>query len=113
VSCSHFGLMVRTAVRALKAHWIGPDEGEAHAVSVKLEIDRLLRLRAPTNEIVHRVAPTPENSDRANDAHDKRPFTQRSAAFSRPRWGIGLNHLPSNPITHRAQARAVSVPQDA
>jgi hypothetical protein len=25
----------------------------------------------------------------------------------------GLNHLPSNPITHRAQARAVSVPQDA
>jgi hypothetical protein len=73
VSCSHFGLMVRTAVRALKAHWIGPDEGEAHAVSVKLEIDRLLRLRAPTNEIVHRVAPTPENSDRVNNACDKRP----------------------------------------
>jgi hypothetical protein len=45
------------AVRALKAHWIGPDEGYAHTVSVKLEIDRLLRLRAPTNEIVHRVAP--------------------------------------------------------
>jgi hypothetical protein len=40
-------------------------------------------------------------------------FAQRSPAFSRPRWGIGLNHLPSNPITHRAQARAVSVPQDA
>jgi hypothetical protein len=104
-----------------------------------LEIDRLLRLRAPTNEIVHRVAPTPENSDRVNTAHDKRPnrsstlasdqpirpqygsisnlksvaSAQRSAAFSRSRWGIGLNHLPSNPITHRAQARAVSVPQDA
>jgi len=84
VSCSHFGLMVRTAVRALKAHWFGPDEGEAHAVSVKLEIDRLLRLRAPTNEIVHRVTPTLENSDRANDAHDKRPNRSSTLASDQP-----------------------------
>ena len=115
---------------SLRSRWSGFD----------LRGDRcLLRLRAPTNEIVHRVAPTPENSDRVNNAHGKRPnrsstlasdqptrpqcgsisnlksvaSAQRSAAFSRPRWGIGLNHLPSNPITHRAQARAVSVPQDA
>jgi hypothetical protein len=40
-------------------------------------------------------------------------FAQRSPGFTRPRSGIGLNHLPSNPITHRAQARPVSVPQDA
>jgi hypothetical protein len=92
-----------------------------------LEIDRLLRLRAPTNEIVHRVAPKkrpqsfkyfaikPTNSPRnvAPSQNHKRVAPQRSAAFSRPRWGIGLDYLPSNPITHRPQARAVSVPQDA
>jgi hypothetical protein len=76
VSCSHFGLMVRTAVSASKAHWIGPDEGEAHTVSVKLEIDRLLRLRAPRNEIEHRVAPTPENSDRPTMLMTSAPIVQ-------------------------------------
>jgi hypothetical protein len=66
--------MVRTAAWALKAHWIGPDEGQAHAVNVKLEINRLLGLWAPTNEIVHRVAPQlSKNSDRVADDNDKRP----------------------------------------
>ena len=54
-------------------------------------------------------------------AHNVAPFQNRqSAAFTQPQLrsvvragGIGLNHLPSDPITHRAQARAVSVPQDA
>jgi hypothetical protein len=73
----------------------------------------MLMTRAPivqvlwhqTNQFARNVAPFSNLKSVAS--------AQRSAAFSRPRWGIGLNHLPSNPITHRAQARAVSVPQDA
>jgi hypothetical protein len=49
--------MFCAAVWALKAHWIGPDAGQGGVVRVNLEVNRLLGLRAPTNEIAHRVAP--------------------------------------------------------
>src|SRR5215831_4296076 len=48
--------MVRTAVRAVKAHRTGPDAGQGHIVREQLKVDRPLSLRAPTNEIAHRVA---------------------------------------------------------
>src|SRR5262249_18083350 len=58
-----------------------------------------------TNQFARNVAPFQNLTNVA--------FAQESPAFSRRRWDIGLKHLPSNPIAHRAQPRAVSVPQDA
>src|SRR5262249_35066083 len=41
-------------------------------------------LRAPANEIVHRVPPTLKKSDRAIDAHDKHPNRPNTLASDQP-----------------------------
>ena len=55
-SRAHLCLMVRAAVRAVKAHCTGPDAGQGRIIREKLKVDRPLSPRAPTNEIAHRVA---------------------------------------------------------
>jgi len=47
--------MFGSAVRTLKAQHIGPDAGEGRVVNVKLKINRLSGLKAPSNETTHRV----------------------------------------------------------
>jgi hypothetical protein len=48
--------MFNSAVRTSKSHQVGPDAGQGRVVNVKLKINRLSGLRAPSNEIAHRVA---------------------------------------------------------
>jgi hypothetical protein len=45
-----------SAVRALKAQHIGPDTGQGSVVDIKLKINLLSGLSAPTSETTHRVA---------------------------------------------------------
>jgi len=47
--------MFNSAVRTLKVHQVGPDASQGRVVNVKLKINRLSGLWAPTNEIAHRV----------------------------------------------------------
>jgi hypothetical protein len=51
----HLNLMFGSAVWALKAEHIGPDTGQGRVVDIKLKIDRLSGLTAPTSEATHRV----------------------------------------------------------
>jgi hypothetical protein len=55
--------MFNSAMRTLKPHRIGPDAGQGRVVNVKLKINRLSGLRAPTNEIAHRVAPKSQKKE--------------------------------------------------
>ncbi len=48
--------MFNSAVRTLKPDRLGPDAGQGRVVNVKLKINRLSGLGAPSNEITHRVA---------------------------------------------------------
>src|SRR5437773_3142928 len=52
----HLSLMFGSAVRALKAQHIGPDTGQGGVVDIKLKINLLSGLTAPTSETTHRVA---------------------------------------------------------
>src|SRR5215468_6010327 len=56
----HLSLMFRSAVWALKAQNIGPDTGQGGVVDIKLKINRLSGLTAPTSETTHRVAREPQ-----------------------------------------------------
>ena len=56
----HLSLMFRSAVRALKVQHIGPDTGQDGVVDIKLKINRLSGLTAPTAETTHRVAREPQ-----------------------------------------------------
>ena len=56
----HLSLMFRSAVRALKVQQIGPDTAQGAVIDIKLKIDRLSGLTAPTNETTHRVAHEPQ-----------------------------------------------------
>src|SRR5215471_5080398 len=53
----HHRFMFNSAVGTLKPHRFGPDAGQGRVVNVKVQIDRLSGLRAPTNEMTHRVPP--------------------------------------------------------
>jgi hypothetical protein len=55
--------MFNSAVRTLKPHRPGPDAGQGRIVNVKLKINRLSGLGAPTNEITHRVAPKAQKKE--------------------------------------------------
>src|SRR5215510_3628214 len=52
----HLRLMFGSAVRTWKAQHIGPDAGQGRVANVKLKINRLSGLRAPTNKTTHCVA---------------------------------------------------------
>src|SRR5215475_8088479 len=52
----HPCLMLNSAVRTSKSHQVGPDAGQGRVIDVKLKVDWLSGLRAPSNEIAHRVA---------------------------------------------------------
>jgi len=52
--------MFRSAVRALKTQHIGPDTGQRGVVDIKLKINGLSGLTAPTSETAHRVAREPQ-----------------------------------------------------
>jgi hypothetical protein len=52
----YLSLMFRSAVRALKVQHIGPDTGQGGIVDIKLKINRLSGLTAPTAETTHWVA---------------------------------------------------------
>jgi hypothetical protein len=52
----HLCLMFNSTVRTSKPHQVGPDAGQGRVVNVKLKINRLSGLRAPSNETAHRVA---------------------------------------------------------
>ena len=52
--------MFGSAVRALKAQHIGPDTGQGGVVDIKLKINRLSGLTAPTSETTRRVAREPQ-----------------------------------------------------
>src|SRR5260370_10582426 len=56
----HLSLMFGSAGRALKAQHIGPDTRHRGVVDIKLKINRLSRLTAPTSETTHRVAREPQ-----------------------------------------------------
>jgi len=56
----HLSLMFRSAVRALKVQHIGPDTGQRGVVDIKLKMNRLSGLTAPTSETTHRVAREPQ-----------------------------------------------------
>jgi hypothetical protein len=49
--------MFNSAVWTLKPHRFGPDAGQGCVVNVKVQINRLSSLRAPTNEMTHRDPP--------------------------------------------------------
>src|SRR5215475_2366681 len=51
--------MFGSAVRALKVQHLGPDTGQCGVVDIKLKINRLSGLTAPTSETTHRVAREP------------------------------------------------------
>jgi hypothetical protein len=55
--------MFNSTVRTLKAQQVGPDAGQGRVVNVKLKINRLSDLWAPTNEIAHRVAPNAQEKE--------------------------------------------------
>src|SRR6516225_8346053 len=61
-SCVSFEDQARVAsrqaatMRTSKPHQVGPDAGQGRVVNVKLKVNRLPALRAPSNEIAHRVA---------------------------------------------------------
>jgi hypothetical protein len=56
--------MFGSAVRALKAQHIGPDTGQGGVVDIKLKINRLSGLTAPTSEITRRVAREPQKKQK-------------------------------------------------
>jgi hypothetical protein len=62
----HLSLMFGSAVRALKAQHIGPDTGQSGVVDIKLKINRLSGLTAPTSETTHRVAREPQKNRAAS-----------------------------------------------
>jgi hypothetical protein len=51
--------MFRSAVRALKVQHIGPDTGHGGVVDIKLKINRLSGLTAPTSQTTRHVAREP------------------------------------------------------
>ena len=51
----HHCFVFNTAVWTLKPHCFRPDARQRRVVDVKVKINRLSGLRAPTNEITHRV----------------------------------------------------------
>jgi hypothetical protein len=55
--------MFNSAVRTLEPHWLAPDAGQGRVVNVKVKINRLSGLGAPTNEISHRVAPKSQKKE--------------------------------------------------
>ena len=55
--------MFNSAVRTLEPHWLAPDAGQGRVINVKVKINRLSSLRAPTNEITHRIAPNSQKSE--------------------------------------------------
>jgi hypothetical protein len=56
--------MLCPAVWTLKPYQLGPDAREGSVLCINLEINGLLGVRAPTNEVGHRVAPKPKNEMR-------------------------------------------------
>jgi hypothetical protein len=56
-SRSHLRLMFCPALWTLKPYQLGPDAGEGGVICINLEINGLLGVRAPTNEVGHRVSP--------------------------------------------------------
>src|SRR5262249_3171922 len=60
----HPCLMLNSAVRTSKSHQVGPDAGQGRVVNVKLKVDWLSGLTAPSNEIGHRVAPNCKDKER-------------------------------------------------
>jgi hypothetical protein len=86
----HHCFVFNSAVWTLKPHCFRPDARQRRVVNVKVQINRLSGLRAPTNEIAHRVPPISKRasapsspaacwfgargsnqSARPSDAHDK------------------------------------------
>src|SRR5215471_116277 len=59
----HLRLMFNSAVRTLEPHWLAPDAGRGRVINVKVKINRLSSLRAPTNEITHRIAPKSQKNE--------------------------------------------------
>jgi hypothetical protein len=53
VGPADLGLVLLTAVRALKTHRLQPDARQARAVGFKREINRSTGFRASANEITH------------------------------------------------------------
>jgi len=51
----HHCFVFNSAAWTLKPHCFRPDAGQGRVVNVKVQINRLSGLRAPTNEITHRV----------------------------------------------------------
>jgi hypothetical protein len=61
--------MLCPAVWTLKPYQLGPDAREGSVLCINLEINGLLGVRAPTNEVGHRVAPKPKNEMRLPASH--------------------------------------------
>src|SRR5262252_3629280 len=80
VSC----LMFRSAVRALKVQHIGPDTGHGGVVDIKLKINRLSGLTAPTSETTHRVAREPQKKESCSVAAFLRLGWLQNARYMRP-----------------------------
>jgi hypothetical protein len=74
----HFRLMFGSAVRATKAQHIGPDTGQGGVVDVKLQINRLSGLTAPTSETTHPVARQPRFIGNTTDADAKPVGNERA-----------------------------------
>ena len=55
--------MFNSAVRTLEPHRLAPDAGQGRVINVKVKINRLSGLRAPTNEITYRVAPKSQKNE--------------------------------------------------
>jgi hypothetical protein len=55
--------MFNSAVRTLEPYWLAPDAGQGRVINVKVKINRLSSLRAPTNEITHRIAPKSQKNE--------------------------------------------------
>jgi hypothetical protein len=59
----HLSLMFGSAVGALKVQHIGPDTGQGGVVDIKLKINRMSGLTAPTSETTGRVAREPKKTE--------------------------------------------------
>ena len=80
----HRSLMFRSAVRALKMHHIGPHTGQGGVVDIKLKINRLSGLTAPTTETTYRVAREPQKRQSCFVAAFLLLGWLRSARYMRP-----------------------------
>src|SRR5207248_5042624 len=80
----HHCFVFNSAVWTLKPHCFRPDARQRRVVNVKVKINRLSSLRAPTNEITHRVPPISKRASAPGSPGTCRFGARGSSQSARP-----------------------------